>query len=72
MLTPREILAGATTIGAKLVGMEGRIGVLAPGAFADLLVVDGNPLDDITLLANPTKNLRLVMKEGIIHHRRKE
>ncbi|HTV15896.1 MAG TPA: amidohydrolase family protein [Acidobacteriaceae bacterium] len=70
VLTAREILASATTVGAKLVGMEGRIGVLAPGALADLLVVDGNPLDDITILANPAKNLRLVMKEGVIHHRR--
>lgn len=69
-LTAREILAGATTVGAKLVGMEGRIGILAPGALADLLVIDGNPLDDITILANPAKNLRLVMKEGAVHHRR--
>ena len=70
VLPARDILASATVIGAKLVGMEGRIGVLAPGALADLLVVDGNPLDDITLLANPAKNLLLVMKDGVIHHRR--
>lgn len=70
VLSAREILSSATTIGAKLVGMEGRIGVLAPNAFADLLVVDGNPLDDIALLSNPAKNLLLVIKEGVIHHRR--
>jgi imidazolonepropionase-like amidohydrolase len=69
VLPAREILASATTIGAKLVGMEGRLGVIAPGAIADLLAVDGNPLDDITLLANPAKNLRLVMKDGVIHRR---
>jgi imidazolonepropionase-like amidohydrolase len=70
VLPAAEILASATTIGAKLVGMEGRLGVIAEGAIADLLVVDGNPLEDITVLATPTKNLLLVMKEGFIHHRR--
>ena len=69
VLSAREILASATTVGAKLVGMEGKLGVVAEGAIADLLVVDGSPLDDITLLARPEKNLRLVMKEGVIHHR---
>jgi imidazolonepropionase-like amidohydrolase len=66
----RDILASATTIGAQLCGMEGKLGILAPGAIADILVVQGNPLDDITLLAKPDKNLLLVMKEGVIHHRR--
>lgn len=70
VLPARDILASATTVGAKLVGMEGRLGTIAPGALADLIVVDGNPLDDITLLAHPDKNLLLVMKEGAIHHRR--
>lgn len=70
VLPARDILASATTIGAKLVGMEGRLGTLAPGAIADLLVVQGNPLDDITLLADPGKNLFLVMKDGVIRHRR--
>jgi imidazolonepropionase-like amidohydrolase len=69
VLPAQEIFASATTVAAKLIGMEGRLGVLAEGAIADLLVVDGSPLDDITLLANPAKNLRLVMKEGVIHHR---
>jgi imidazolonepropionase-like amidohydrolase len=70
VLPARAILASATTVGAKLCGMEGKLGVLAPGAIADLLVVQGNPLDDITLLAQPDKNLLLVMKEGVIHHRK--
>lgn len=69
VLPAHEILASATTVAAKLVGMEGRLGVIAEGAIADLLVVDGSPLDDITVLANPAKNLRLVMKEGVVHHR---
>lgn len=69
-LPARDILASATVIGARLVGMEGRLGTLAPGAIADLLVVQGNPLDDISLLADPGKHLLLVMKDGVIHHRR--
>jgi imidazolonepropionase-like amidohydrolase len=69
-LPARDILASATTVGAKLVGMEGRLGTLAPEAIADLLVVQGNPLDDITLLAHPEKNLLLVMKDGVIQHHR--
>lgn len=70
VLPAKEILASATTVAARLIGMEGRLGVLAEGALADLLVVEGSPLDDITILANPEKNLRLVMKQGAICHRR--
>ncbi|HKR28353.1 MAG TPA: amidohydrolase family protein, partial [Acidobacteriaceae bacterium] len=70
VLPAREILASATIVGARLAGMEGRLGTLAPGAIADLTVVRGNPLDDITLLAHPEKNLLLVMKDGVICHRR--
>jgi len=70
VLPAQEILASATIVGAKLLGMEGLLGILAPGAVADLIVVDGDPLMDITILAHPEKNLRLVMKEGHIVHRR--
>jgi len=69
VLTAREILASATTVGAQVVGMEGRLGVVAEGAIADLLVVDGSPLEDITVLSRPQEHLRLVMKAGVIHHR---
>jgi imidazolonepropionase-like amidohydrolase len=41
--------------------------VVAPGAFADLLVVDGNPLEDLGLLTDPARNLRLVMAAGQLH-----
>lgn len=49
--TPFQILQSATSVNAALLNMEGKLGVIAPGAFADLLVVDGNPLEDISLLA---------------------
>jgi imidazolonepropionase-like amidohydrolase len=69
VLSAKEILASATTVGAQLLGMEGRLGVVAEGAIADLLVVEGSPLEDIRVLADPKKNLRMVMKDGVIHHR---
>ncbi len=64
VLPAAEILRSATTVNAELLDRSGEIGVLAPGAFADLLLVDGNPLDDVGLLAEPEKHLALVMKQG--------
>ena len=47
VLQPIEIIRSATTIGAQVVRMEGKIGCLKAGAFADLIVVDGNPLKNL-------------------------
>jgi imidazolonepropionase-like amidohydrolase len=65
---PADILRSATTVPARLLGLEGRVGVVAPGASADLLVVDGNPLDRLAVLADPARHLRLVMKAGAVYH----
>lgn len=69
-----EILKAVTATNAELLGLSGprnpyaaRLGIVAPGAFADLLVVDGNPLEDIALLADPEKNLSVVMKGGRVY-----
>jgi imidazolonepropionase-like amidohydrolase len=51
---------------ARLVGLEGKVGHIAPGSWADLLVVDGNPVEDITVLTAPDKHLKLVMKAGVV------
>ncbi|MBU6497977.1 MAG: amidohydrolase family protein [Rhodospirillales bacterium] len=67
ILPSRDVLAAATTIAARLIGMEGRLGVVAPGAIADLLVVDGNPLDNVAILASPERTVRSVIKAGVIH-----
>ena len=63
---PADIIRSATTVGAQLLRMEGKIGAIRPGSFADLLVLDANPLEDIHVLASPDKHLRLVMAGGRI------
>lgn len=49
-MTDREALASATTVAAKVLGMENQIGRLAPGYSADIIAVEGNPLADVTVL----------------------
>jgi len=67
VLPSREILASATAVAAKLIGMEGKLGVVAEGAIADLLVVDGDPMADVAILAAPERSIRMVMKGGAVH-----
>lgn len=62
-----EILRSATYVNAEFMGQAGKLGVVAPGAFADLVVVDGNPLDDPTLLQGQGKSLPVIMKGGVLH-----
>ncbi|HTT00275.1 MAG TPA: amidohydrolase family protein [Streptosporangiaceae bacterium] len=64
---PADLIRSATSTAARLLRMDGQVGVVRPGAFADLLVVDGNPLDDIRVLTAPERNLKLIMKEGQVH-----
>ena len=47
--------------------LEGPLGVIEPGAYADLLLVDGNPLEDLALLTDPDRNLVIIMKDGVIY-----
>lgn len=72
-----EILTMATSTNAELLGLSGprnpypgKLGVIEEGAFADLLVVDGDPVRDITLVADPEKNFVVIMKDGRIHKNR--
>ncbi len=67
VLQSRQILAAATTVAAKLVGMPGQIGIVKEGALADLIVVNGNPLEDVTVLARPASTVKVVMKGGTIY-----
>lgn len=63
-LTPFDIIRSATTVAAEIVRMEGAVGVIAAGACADLIVVDGDPLKDVRILADPAKNLPAIIKAG--------
>ena len=68
---PLEILRSATVVGAEVLGMGERLGRLVPGAHADALVVDGDPLRDLACLWNAAGGGPvLVMKGGVIHHDR--
>ena len=62
--TPREILQSATIVAARLMRQESHIGQIVPGAFADLLIVDGDPLRDITLLADPERAILALWQGG--------
>ena len=54
-------------VNADLLMQKGMLGTIAPGAYADLLVVDGNRSADIRVLAEPERTLKLIMKGGIIY-----
>jgi len=64
VLPAHEVIASATHIAAKLLRMEGKIGTIAPGAYADLIVVDGDPLQDLSLLTFQGRHFKLIMKNG--------
>ena len=72
--SPGEILVMATSTNAELLQLSGKrnpypgqLGVVQEGALADLLLVDGNPLDDVGLLADPAQNLLVIMKDGALY-----
>jgi len=62
--SPLDVLRSATSVNAELLGMSGRLGCIRPGAFADLLVVDGNPLEDLELLQAPGGAIRYIVRGG--------
>lgn len=65
-LSAFEILHSATALGGEILQMKGRLGVVRPGALADLLVVDGNPLDDIGLLVEDGRHISHIMLDGAL------
>ena len=70
-----DILRVATVNGAKMNELcgpnhpyqDGSLGVIEEGAYADILIVDGNPLEDIELMIDPDKNFKIIMKDGKIY-----
>jgi len=67
VLKPIEIIRQATTIGAEILRMEGKLGTIAPGALADLIVVDGNPVKNLKLFLDQGAHLPAIMKGGKFH-----
>jgi imidazolonepropionase-like amidohydrolase len=61
-----DILRSATSINAEILQMDGRLGVIREGALADILVVDGNPLERIEVLADPGRSITHIMADGRI------
>ncbi len=76
--TPFEALKMATCDNAQLLALsgeltpypDGTLGVIEEGAYADLILVDGNPLEDLDLVSNPDANFDLIMKNGVIYKAR--
>ena len=73
--TPYEALKMATSDNAKLLELsgprhpyqEGPLGVIKEGAYADMIIVDGNPLEDLNLVADPENNFVVIMKDGRVY-----
>jgi len=76
--TPVESLRQATSTAGELLSMsgprtpylDGPLGVIKEGAYADLILINGNPLEDLALVANPAGNFDLIMKDGKIYKNR--
>ncbi len=67
VLSPLEVLRQGTLVGARILRQEDKLGIVEPGAFADLILVDGDPLKDLGLLQNQGARLPLIMKAGALH-----
>jgi imidazolonepropionase-like amidohydrolase len=72
--TPYEVLKMATSTNAELLALSGprnpypnKLGVLEEGAYADMILVDGNPIQNIKLIEDPAKNFLLIMKDGVVY-----
>jgi len=70
LMKPAEIIHSATIVNAEIVQRAGELGELKPGAFADLLVVDGDPLADLNLFQDEGRHLSAVMKGGRFYKNR--
>ncbi|MET0256954.1 MAG: amidohydrolase family protein [Methylobacterium sp.] len=65
-LPAMDVIRSALGDAARIVGMEGLVGTIAPGAFADLVVIDGDPLADLSLLTDQGRHMPLILKDGAV------
>jgi imidazolonepropionase-like amidohydrolase len=66
-MAPFDIIRSATIVNAELLNRAGELGVVAPGARADLIAIDGDPLADISLLDGQGEHLTHIMKDGVFY-----
>lgn len=59
-----DVLRSATSVNAELLGMAGKLGCIQPGAFADILVVDGDPISDLNVLQGQGEQIRYIVRGG--------
>ena len=64
-----DVLRSACVVNAELLRQTGKLGCIRQGAFADLLVLDGNPLEDMSVLGSGGDRIPVIMKEGRFHKR---
>ncbi|MGE3293365.1 MAG: amidohydrolase family protein [Geminicoccaceae bacterium] len=64
VLPAADVIRSATVIGAEILRQEGKLGIIQPGAFADLLAIDGNPLEDLGLLTGQGEHMSLIVAAG--------
>jgi imidazolonepropionase-like amidohydrolase len=69
-MSPFDIIRSATIVNAELLNREGELGVVAPGARADLIAVEGDPLADISLLDGQGEHITHIMKDGVFYKER--
>jgi imidazolonepropionase-like amidohydrolase len=69
-MKPMEIIRSATVVNAEILQRPGELGELVPGAYADLLVVDGDPARDLNLLQDQGRHLSAIMKGGAFYKNR--
>lgn len=67
VLSAHDILHSASRVSAKLCMMENQIGVIAEGAYADFVVVNGNPLEDVAILSRPEESLAAIIRGGTFY-----
>src|SRR5262245_17700102 len=70
VMSPIALIRAATTVGAQILRQEGKLGTLKAGAYADLIVIDGDPLKSLGLFQDQGKHLAAIMKGGKFHKNR--
>jgi imidazolonepropionase-like amidohydrolase len=64
--TAPNVIRSATAVNAELLMQKGKLGAIVTGAYADILIIEGDPLTDLRVMQEPEKNLKLIMKNGKI------